>query len=233
MIMSEKIYEKIKIDIGLDAQDINNSNVVGRYVNMTHFRKALVEMNVGAMAAAKTAALTLMQATDSNGTGAKAVEGVTATITANTNVQIATIALAAVANTDVVVINGLSYTKSAATSEVDREFADATGLVTCVNHATYGVDGVVASVSTTTVTLKALEGYDITLAKTENAGTVTLATTSALAFVEIDNFDLDVNNGFTHFAPKITSTANGICNAIVLRDDPRYKFVQNVADYDS
>jgi hypothetical protein len=231
--MSEKIYEKMKMDIGLDAQTINNSNAVGRYLNMTHFRKALVLMNVGAMAAAKTAALTLMQATDSSGTSAKAVDGFSATITANTNVQIATIALATVANTDVVVINGLSYTKAAATSEADREFADAAGLVACVNHATYGVDGVVASVSTTTVTVKALEDFDITLSKTEVAGTVTLATTSALAFVEIDNFDLDVNNGFTHFAPKITSTANGVCNAVVTRDDPRYGFVQNVADYDS
>lgn len=231
--MSEKIYEKMKMDIGLDAQTINNSNAVGRYLNMTHFRKALVLMNVGAMAAAKTAALTLMQATDSSGTSAKAVDGFSATITANTNVQIATIALATVANTDVVVINGLSYTKAAATSEADREFADAAGLVACVNHEVYGVEGVVASVSTTTVTVKALEDFDITLSKTEVAGTVTLATTSALAFVEIDNFDLDVNNGFTHFAPKITSTANGVCNAVVTRDDPRYGFVQNVADYDS
>ena len=227
-----KIYEKIKMDVGLDAQTINNTNVVGRYVNMTHFRKALVVMNVGAMAATKTAALTLMQATDSSGTGAKAVSGFTATITANTDVQVATIALAAVANTDVVTVNGLSYTKAAATTVADREFADAAGLVSCINDATYGVEGVTASASGTDVTVSALEGYDITISKTENAGTITLATTSAVAFVEIDNFDLDSNNGFTHFAPKITSTANGVCNAIVLRDDARYGFVQNVADYD-
>lgn len=62
------------------------------------------------------------------------------------------------ANDDTVTIQygtaaAVTFTKKAATSAPDRQFADAAGLVTCINDATYGVAGVTASAASTVVKL--------------------------------------------------------------------------------
>lgn len=208
--MVRRISEFAKFCVAVVAQALNNTNVTGRYFAAHGCRRMTFHLIVGAMAATKTAIIALYEAQDAAATGAQAISGATATITANTDVTKATVALAAVANTDVVEINGLEFTKAAATDATAREFADAAGLVTCVAHATYGVPGITATADGTTVTLVATNPDDetITLDKTENAGTITLATVEAQAFVELDVSLLSTDEDMTHVAAKVTTTAN-------------------------
>ncbi len=226
----QKLYEGAKMDIGLVSQALNNTNATGPYYDMRPFRKALALLNGGAMAATKTTKIELLQAKDAEATDAKAITSASATVTANTLVTEATVELASVANTDVVTINGIDFTKAAATDATAREFADAAGLVTCVNHATYGAPGVTASANGTLVTLVSTNpgATVITTDKTENAGTITLATTKAQAYVELDGHALDHENGFTHIACKVTTTANSVVSAMLLRGDPREGVTQKV-----
>jgi len=226
----QRLIEGQKADIGLVGQSLANTNATGRYYSMADYRAALFIVIAGAIAATKTVVLELLQATDRDGTGAKAITGASATITANTLVTVATVDLTSVANTDVVTINGLAFTKAAATDATAREFADAAGLVTCVNHATYGVPGVDASAAGAVVTLVADEAGEkvITVAKTENAGTITLATTHAVAYVEIDQSQLDLANDFTHVAAKVTTTGTTICAVLCERGEARRTPTQQV-----
>lgn len=215
-----RLHEFVKQDLGLVPQAINNTNVTGAYFAMSNYGRLQARLLAGAMAATKTAKIELLQATDSAGTGAKAIgTGISATVTANTLVHKATVALAAAANTDTVTINGTVYTMAAATDATANEFADAAGLVVCVNHATYGVDGVFASASGTDVTLVARPAGDvaITVAGGNVAGTVTVATTEAMAYVDLDVNELDLANDFYYVGVKVTVTANGIFAADVSR----------------
>lgn len=219
-----------KIDIGLLSQALNNTNATGRYYGMQMYRKALFILNGAAMAATKTTKLEVLQAKDAAGTDSKAVTSAEATITANTLVTEATIALAAAAATDKVTINGITFTMAVATDASAREFADAAGLVTCINHAAYGVAGVTASADGTTVTVKATDPGEkvLTVAGTDVAGTVTVATTRAQAYVEVDVSSLDLANGFEYIAAKVTTTANSVVGVALIRGDGRFEPIQYV-----
>ena len=225
----KRLSEKVKVDIGVVPQTLNNSNVTGGYFSMTMCRSILAVLICGAMASTKTTKIELLQAQDKAGTNSKGIpntaeQEASATVTANTFVAEATVALVAAAATDKVTINGIVFTMAAATDATKREFANAAGLVTCVNNATYGVAGVVATAVNTTVTLKAIEPGNnvITVEGTDVAGTVTVATTKALAFVELDAAQLDTENGFTYVAPKVTTTANTVTGIVLLRGDGRF-----------
>lgn len=216
--MGYKLSEKWKADIGLVSQTINNSNQTGPYYSMKDCRRACAILEAGASADTKTTKLEILEATDNAGTSAAAISSKAATVTSPTLVTEATVATGSAANTDVVTINGLAFTKAAATSAADREWADADGLVTCVTDATYGVPGVTASNNAGTVTLSAdpLGDATISLSKTENAGTLTLATTKHACFVEI--LDSDLSSGVDHIACKVTTTGNTPLGVILLRE---------------
>jgi hypothetical protein len=211
----ERLHDTAQMCVGLVAQALNNSNATGRFYLFNKGRRVRAWLIGGAMAATKTSKIELVQAQDADGTGVKAITGAEATVTANALVTEATIALASVANTDVAIVNGISFTKAAATSIPDREFADAAGLVSCINSAAYGVPGVFASAVTTTVTVRSEPGGEvaITTGKVENAGTITLATTQAQAFVDLDVGNLDLANGFVYVAAKVTTTADSVVSA--------------------
>jgi hypothetical protein len=162
------------------------------------------------MAATKTTKVELLQATDAAGTGAKAITDAEAEVTANTLVHEATVALGSAAATDVVTINGIAFTMAVATSIPDREFADDDGLADCVNDAVYGVPHVRATAATNVATLNSDGEVAITVEKTEVAGTITLATTQAQAYVDIDVGNLDLANDFSHVAAKVTTTATSV-----------------------
>ena len=226
-----KIYEELKVDIGLVGQTLSASNVTGPYFSMAGWERAMAVLICGALAITKVCKIEIFEGEDSDGTNGALLAGAAATITANTNITEGTVALASVANTDIVTINSLDFTKAAATDASAREFADAAGLKTCVEDETYGVEGVEASVNGTTVTLLADPVGDtvITVSKTENAGTITLATTKALAFVEIENMDLSGAN--SHIAAKVTSTGNGIVGVALLRGQHKAAINQKVGAY--
>jgi len=223
-----ELDEQLKVDIGLVSQALNNTNATGKYYDMAEYRRAIAILSGGAMAATKTTALQIMEATDGDGTGAQAISGKLATITANTLVTECTVSLGSAAITDVVTINGIAFTMAAGTDATAREFADDDGLATCVNDETYGVSGVSATATGDVATLVADPKGDavITVSKTENAGTITLATTKAQAYVELEAMDLTAD--FTHIACKVTTTANSNVAVVLLRGSARKPITQKV-----
>lgn len=236
-----KLYEGVKLDIGLKPQALNNTNATGEYYAMKDYRGALAVLSVGAMAVEKTAKLEFLQATNNAGGSAKgipstAAQAATAEITANTNVSECTVVLSSVAAADAVIINGLTFTAHANTTTVaSRQFkidgtdsADADALVSCINDETYGVPGVTASNSNGTITLKSTDRGKTTLTVTSAAATFTIATTQALAYVEIENLSLDYANDFSHFAAKVTTSANTVVSVAILRGPGRDAITQAV-----
>jgi hypothetical protein len=169
----------------------------------------LFRLLVTTMAATKTAILAIYEASDAAATGAQAISGATATVTANTNVIKATVDLASLGTADTVTINGVVFTQGT-TAVASRTFANAAGLVSCVNSATYGVPGVTASDSSTTVTLVATDPGEklLTVAGGNVGGTVTVATVEAMVEVEVQASAL--SEGFTHLAAKVTVTSNSV-----------------------
>lgn len=230
----ERMIELAKVDLGVVPQTLNNSNVTGAYYLARDYRRALAVLQVGALAATKTAKVEIFEATDAAGTGAQLITGATATIAANTAVTEMTIALATVLAGDAITINGLVFTAHAsATTAANREFsisgndtADGDALVTCINDGTYGVSGVTASNASGTITLKSTIPGETTITASTAASTFTIATTKAQATVDLDGLPLSA--GFTHIAAKITSTGNGGVAAVLMRGGARGQITQKV-----
>lgn len=219
--MNIRVIDQVKSDVALSPQALNNTNVTGKFFQLTEQSDLSFILLASTMAAATTMKLEIVQAKDTDGTDVKDLTGSDKTLTANTKVTEATIALATVANNDVVTIlaDGVttSFTKAAATSVANKEFADAAGLVLNINNYYAGV--LKASAVTTTVTVAVVDGKaDITVTKTENAGTITLATTEAQITVSAKPEDIDKANGFTSIAPKVTCTSNSVVAVVIERN---------------
>lgn len=216
------ISENHKIDTGLKAQALNNTNATGRYFSMKGMKKALFVLQGGAMAASKTTKIEVYEAKDASGTSAAAISNMAATITANTKVNEVTLTLTSVIATDAVTINGVTLTAIADGSEDydEQTFSikttDATcaaDLVKCINA---NVTGVTATSAEGVVTIKVTDpGEGYITASTEDA-TIVIATTQAVAYVEIDEEDLSAL--FTHVACKVTTTANSVVSVSLLRE---------------
>lgn len=207
----ERLHNSSQMSIGLVPQALNNSNVTGRYYLCNQGRRLRAWLLGGAMAITKTSKVELLQATDNAGTGAKAITGADATITANALVTEATVDLTSTGAADLVTINGIVFTQG--TFDIPtRVFATAANLVTIINDAQYGVPGVFASAAGAVVTCRAEPAGEVavTMVGTDVGGTVVVATTKAQAFVDADVGNLDLANDFVYVAAKVTTTANTI-----------------------
>lgn len=228
--------EAQKIDIALTSANLNGAST-GAYYKLDKYGKALFVVEIGAMAAAATSALQVMQATNAAAGGpAKAITNNTATITANTGVAAATLTCAAVNVGDTCVINGLTFTAAAAADLPNRVFsqsgddtADAASLVAAINHATAGVPGVTASSALGVVTLVATEPGENNITVVGTAIRLVAATLRAVAYVECDASFLDTANNFTHVALRVTNSAAMQTGAVLLRGQARYSPRQHVA----
>ena len=205
--MSNRLYEGLKVSVPLVATSISNTNVTGVYIPVTRCRRLIAILSNGAAASGKTIKLELLQAKDVAGTDAEAITGATATGTANTKVKAATITLTSAADTDTVTVNGVTYTRGAA-----ADFANAAALVVLLN----AVAGLVATASSEVITLKAKDGYSLTVEGGSVAGTVTVSTTESIVTVEID--EGQITQGFTHIAPKVTSTGAGYATVVFVQE---------------
>lgn len=223
-----------KVDIGVAPATLSNTNTTGRYFDMSKYGRALFILQTGALASMKVASIYLLEATDASGSDSQTISGSTATITANTNVTVATIDVSSAAATDVVTVNGLAYTMAAATTAASRTWSSIAALASDINDATYGVSGVTATAATTVITLTATDPGEtlITLSATNGSGTITVATTQAQAYVDLDASMMDLADGFTHVAPYVESTGAGTVSVAVLRGQPRVTPTQKVADYE-
>ncbi|NSW92313.1 MAG: hypothetical protein HPY74_16875 [Firmicutes bacterium] len=228
--------ETQKIDIALTSQNLNGAGT-GPYYKMDKYGKALFIAEVGAMAAGATSAMQVMQAQDAAGTGAKIITNNAATITANAHVAEATLTVAAVQVGDQVTINGLTFTGAAAADLLNRVFladgvdnnATAASLAEAINHATAGVPGITASANAAVVTLTVTEPGETDITITDAAATITPATLRAIGYVECDASFLDIINGYTHVAFRVTNSAAIQTGAILLRGQSRFNPVQKVA----
>ncbi|MBA7562528.1 hypothetical protein ES708_04180 [subsurface metagenome] len=228
------IYEESKLDVGL-IQALDGGDVTSRYFSAGNCGRLLALLECGAMAATKTIKIELLQAKDADGSESKGIpstaeQAAKAEIAANEKIAEGTVDLTTVADTDIVTVNDIDFTKAATTTEADREFADAAGLVNCIGDDTYGVPGAKASYSGAVVTLWSEDPGEavVTLEKTEVAGTITLATAKAQAFVELDVSKLDLAGGFNHVAIKVTTTATTTIAAVMVRGHLRYSPIQKV-----
>jgi hypothetical protein len=229
-----KLYEELKIDMGLEAQALDNTNVIGDYFPLAEYRDVLAILSGGAMAKTKTTILQLMQATNAAAGSAKVVTVGVATITANALVTELTITLATVLNTETVTVNGLVFTAHTDTTTLaTRTFAidgtdtaDAVEFCKCVNDPTYGVPGVTATNALGVVTLKSTIPNETLITAVSGDATFTVATISAQSYVEIDPLILD--DTFTHIAAKVTSTATGTIAVTLLRGKSRKAITQKV-----
>lgn len=224
--MPRGVARNIKMDVALTPQTISNTNVTGRYYRLgdTGGRRVAFLLSGGALVATKTCKLEVLQATDESGTSSKvisATDNAEKTLTANTKVVEATAAIGSIENTDVVTVNGVDFTKAAAEDTDANDFDDGDSLASQINS---DVPNVVASFDTNTLTVRSKNGVaDVTLEKTENSGTITLATTAYQIYVEISEEDLDLENSFYYVAPKVTNDdgSGSITSVAALRIDGR------------
>lgn len=228
-----RIHEEIKIDFPLPPQALNNSNATGRYFKLDKFREACFVLSVKSMAATKTAKIEVYEASDLDGTDAALVTDGDATITANTLVTEATVTCASVISTDVLVVNGVSLTVVASGGNADdlsvtvggTDTAMAAAFAAAINNSDYGIDGVTASSSSGVLTIKSTTGEQAVTVSTPDA-TMTLATVSAFAYVDLKGADLSIDDDLIFVAPKITVTSNSTVSVALLRGAGSGSFTQ-------
>lgn len=84
------LTEEIDVVLGVTPQDIGTADVTGAYVAVGGYTRILATLITASLTAAETATVELLQATDSSGTGAKALAAaVTATAPTGNGVVIA------------------------------------------------------------------------------------------------------------------------------------------------
>ena len=231
-----KIFEEIKIDVGL-APVALNGNSIGVYYDLADYRKAIAVLQVGAMAASFTAKIEVFQGTDAAGESGALLAGATATITANALVTSLKLTLATVLNTHTIIINGLTFTAHTDTTTVaNREFSiagtdaqDGDELCICLNDATYGIAalGLTATNNAGVVTIVSTVPGAVLVTAAQGVGaTITVATLAAQSYVEVDALSLSDN--FTHAACKVTTTSAQVVSATLLRGGQRKGITQKV-----
>ena len=233
------IREATKFDCAVKPQD-GGSEIVGEYFRMDTFAKAKFTGIVRGQLTGATCTMGVYQATDATGSGAVILDAVV-TFTQGVRVTLAQIAVDGGNSTinDTITLtpyyfNGegtptagtaLVYTAKGAESLPNRQFdqsgtadEEATSIAACVNDATYGVPGMLASVSTDTVVFSCTEpgGGDRQVVCEKN-GTgsfdITESNTSAhvvtdliqMADFEVYVQDLDRDNDFTHVGARFAA----------------------------
>lgn len=229
--MANRMFEGLRYAVPMAPTSITNSNATGTYVDVRRLYRLTAILGCGAMAALKTTKLELMQAKDAAATSAEAIATYTATITANTKVKQATVALASVGTGDTVTvttyqgatqIDTATYTKGS--SDTTAIFTNAAGLEAAIIAT---ITGATAADNSTNVIVTALDGYTVTVTSTDVGGAITVATNQATVAIEIPESAIDFDEGFTHIAPKVTSTATGY-NSVVfimeMKDGPTNQY---------
>jgi len=219
------LRERTKLIAGLVPQSIATTNVTSRYFPLRGYDKVLFLISCGKIAYAdpgtpNSVVAQVMKATSAAGAGAGALTSFAATITGQIDAIKGSVLVDTVTNDVTITINTIVYTKKAATNAAAREFADAAGLVLCVNHATMGVPNVTAAAVGTTVFLTSTtpDSVKINMVGYEAAKLIP-ATEEGLALVEVD--EGDVADTYTHLAIKLTTVGTIVAGAQMLFANPR------------
>ena len=232
------VAEKVKIANAMVPVIVNGASTTHKFFPMNAYHRVCFHV-IGAAASiadAETMILRTMQATDAAGTGAKAITNNAATATVPVKVIAANVTLANAAAGSVITINGLTFTGAAATDATKREFvasgddaADCTALISCINHAVYGVPGVTAAEGDgNSIDLTVDEPGETTITISDESPVFTPIATALEAIVEVDASNLDIAGGFDHIGCLVTTSAAINCSTTAIFD-PRYSPGQQVA----
>ena len=241
------IREAVKVDCGVKPQ-VGGTGISGEHFRMDTFAKAKFTAFARGQHNGDSLTFVVNEATDATGSGASALGG-TITMEQGIKVTMASVLCDTVQVADTLILtpyyfNGegtltagtaLTYTAAAAQSLPDRQFLNtgdndaATSLAACVNDATYGVPGMLAEVSTATVTFTCTEpgggdrqvlcadngtgAFDIT----ESAvGTLVVTDLIQMADFEVYVQDLDRDNDYTHIGGVFASIETDVYTCAVL-----------------
>ena len=232
------IREGVKFDCAVKPQD-GGSAIEGEWFRMDTFAKAKFTGIVRGQLTGATCTMEVYEATDATGS-AESILGAAVTFTQGSKVTLAQGVCAGTTSVGETLIltpyyfNGegtltagtaLTFTAAAAESIPNRQFdqsaganAEATSIAACVNDATYGVPGMLASVSTATVTFSCTEpgggdrqvlcadngtaAFDIT---EEDPAKIVVTDLIQMADFEVYVQDLDRDNNFTHVGARFAA----------------------------
>lgn len=229
-----KISDEVKVDAALSPRSLATTNATGEYFSLEEYSRAMFLTEAHEIADTKTVVSQVMQAQDAAGTGAKALTNAAATITAPTKATAAKITCVSVLDTEAITINGQTFTcettdPDAAAGEFDAGGSDgatATNLAAVINSL---LPKVKAEVNSNVVTLTSREPGEETITIADAAATMTPAVLRAQSYIEVEPSFLDLANGFTHVAIKVTTDATIVAGATLLRAPGRFSPVQAVA----
>ena len=205
------LSEHVKIDCAVAPISLASTNTIGQYFSLKDFARGVFIFAAAAIAATKTVVAQVFEATDGAGTGGVALSGATATITANSGASKALLTGNTIVDTTTVVtVNGQVYTCKDTDPDIDAgEYASGStdttacvALAAAINHLQG--DTLLATPSSGTVILTALDPGKTSITLADADASIVPSNLEAVGYVEVDG--LDLSDGFTHVALKLTTT---------------------------
>lgn len=236
------IAEATKIDTALQAQT-GKTELTGEWFKMTEYAKALFLITIQGQLTGASLDFAVYEATDAEGSGGSQLgaAGVGATIAMAQGIKLGSAKITVDAGNSVVdetltltpytFVNGvltagtaLIFTAKTSETLASRYFdqsgtadEEATSLAACINDATYGVPGVLATAAAAVVTLTMTEPGDGLFTITESEPTNLVVTDLVQqAYFEVAVQDLDRDNGFTHVGARVSGVDAGTEFACVI-----------------
>ena len=256
------IREGVKTDCAVKPQ-LGGTSITGEYFRMDTFPKAKFTAVVRGQNPADDCTFAVYEATDATGSDAQQL-GATITMAQGIKVNMASVTANTVSVADTLILtpyyfNGegtltagtaLTYTAAAATSVANREFintdndACAAALAECINDATYGVPGLLATAASAVVTLTCTEpggGDRQVLCADNGTGAFDITESNArlivqdliqMADFEVYVQDLDREDDFTHVGGRFASIETDVYTVAFLeRAMPGYGPVGQAVAY--
>ncbi len=234
MDTTHKLNEGAKVDVGLEPISLATTTKTGPYYSAASLRQLMFAIAAAAMVKGKTVVAQVLQATDRDGTGSKDVAGALATITSPTAMTEMTVTADTVLDGEAITLNGVVFTAEDTTPDADLGQYDTgandteamANLAVVVNKL---LPKVKATSAAAVLTLVSREPGEETITAADDAATLTPAGLKANGFVEVEPNALDINNGFTHVAIKITTDDTIVVESTLIRASARTGVVQKVA----
>jgi hypothetical protein len=245
------IMEGTKIDTAL-YPSTGVTSLTGEYFSMEKHAKALFLLTISGQTDGMSLTYAVYQALNAAG-GTPLQLGATITMAQGVKVASASVLMNSPDVDDTIIIQpysfvggtltagtALTFTAKAAQSLSSRQYdqsgnvaAQATSLAACINDATYGVPGLLATVDTATVILTMDEPGEgvFTITESDTAKTVVTDLIQQAAF-EVAVQDLTRDSDYTHVGARVASVdATTEFAAVIIRAMPGYGPVNQAVAY--
>ena len=246
------IAESTKVDCAVYPQ-VGATSITGEWFNMTEYAKALFVAQVWGQHNADSLTFSVYEATDATGTS-ESILGAAMTMAQGVNITMCTVTFASIDVDDTIIITpstfsgqgaltagtALTFTAKASETLSSRYFnqastdtATATSFAACVNNATYGVPGVLATAAAAVVTLTMTEPGDGTFTIVESD----VAKSAVEDYIQQAHFevavqDMDRDDDFTHIGARFASIETDVLTTCqIIRAVAGYQPVGQVSAY--